>query len=258
MANEKFFTFLGIVIVLLVQGCAQQNENAQNAGNSQTQNNANSNSGNGLSEMQKVSFTTEDGIKISANYWPLKSNKGVVLLHMLGRTKETWQGFPEKLNKAGFNAMAIDMRGHGESEGGDFRSFTTKQWMDVLKDIKAAKEFLIKKGVDADNVYLAGGSIGANLALNYAAQDSNIKKIVLLSPGLDYRGIATMPSMQRYKEAVFLASSSEDVQSFDGTKQLYAAAKGSREIKEYGNAGHGTNMLGKNNLDEYIIAWLKK
>jgi esterase/lipase len=252
MANEKFFTFLGIVILLLMLGCAQQNENAQNAGSLQTQNDA------GSDAMQKVSFTTEDGIKISANYWPSKSDKGVVLLHMLGRTKETWASFPEKLNKAGFNAIAIDMRGHGESKGRDFRSFTTQQWINALKDIKAAKEFLAKKGVDANSTYLIGGSIGANLSLNYAAQDNSIKKIVLLSPGLDYRGVITMPSMQKYNGAVFLAASSEDVQSFDGTKQLYGLAKGGKEIKEFDNAGHGTNMLGKNNLDEDIIAWLKK
>ena len=67
-----------------------------------------------------------------------------------------------------------------------------------------------------------------------------------------------MHEMKKYTNAVFLAASSEDVQSFDGTKQLYDAAKGSKEIKEYKNAGHGTNMLGKNNLDENIIAWLKR
>lgn len=207
--------------------------------------------------MQKVSFTTEDGIKISANYWPSKSDKGVVLLHMLGRTKETWGGFPAEVNNADFQVLAIDMRGHGGSGGGDFRNFTTKEWADALKDIKAAKEFLVKNGADANGVYLIGGSIGANLALNYAAQDNSIKKIVLLSPGLDYRGILTLPSMNEYKGAVFLASSSEDVQSFDGTKQLYGAAKGSKEIREYENAGHGTNMLGKNNLNAEIISWME-
>jgi len=251
MANEKFFAFFGIVVLLLVQGCLQQQQ--ENTGKDII-----TNGGNGMMGVQKVSFTTEDGIKISANYWPAKGGKGIVLLHMLGRTKETWAGFPEKLNKAGFHVLAIDMRGHGQSEGGDFRNFATQQWMDVLKDINAAKGFLIGKGVGDGEVYLAGGSIGANLALSFAAQDSSIEKIVMLSPGLDYRGVTTMPAMKKYTNSVFLAASSEDVQSFDGTKQLYASAKGTKEIKEYNNAGHGTNMLGKNNLDENIIAWLRK
>ena len=245
MANEKAFAFFGVVILLLISGC-----NIQNSTDITDKNE--------LTGMQKTSFTTEDGIRISANYWPSKGSKGIVLLHMLGRNKESWGSFAEKLNKAGYNVLAIDMRGHGESAGGSYGSFTAQQWLGVLKDIKASKGFLIQKGVDGGSIYLIGGSIGANLSLNYAVQDSSIKKIILLSPGLDYRGVTTLPAMQKYRNAVFLAASSEDVQSFVGTKELYDAANGSKEIREFNNAGHGTNMLGKNNLDEDIIAWLNK
>ncbi len=109
MANEKVFAFFSIIILLLASGCAQQTD---------LQNSENIIDNDELSGMQKTTFTTEDGIKISANYWPAKSENAVVLLHMLGRNKESWTSFAEKLKKAGFNVLAIDMRGHGESGGG--------------------------------------------------------------------------------------------------------------------------------------------
>lgn len=93
------------------------------------------------------------------------------------------------LTQGGFSVIAIDLRGHGASEG-NWRSFSPREFNAVVLDVKAAKDYLISRGVKPGRMGIVGASIGANIALRYAAEDGEIKTVVLLSPGLNYRGVA--------------------------------------------------------------------
>ena len=66
---------------------------------------------------------TSDGLKISANFFPVDSDKGVVLLHMLDGEKNDWNSIVPKLTANKFNVLAIDLRGHGMSSL-DWRDFS--------------------------------------------------------------------------------------------------------------------------------------
>lgn len=84
------------------------------------------------------------------------------------------------------------MRGHGKSvnQNGTFQSFTPNDFNKMKLDVKAAKQFLVtQKGINPKNIAIVGASIGANVALKYAAVDPSIKAVVLLSPGLHYKGV---------------------------------------------------------------------
>ena len=60
--------------------------------------------------MSKVTLATEDNVKISADF--VKGNdQGIILLHMLGNDKSSWQDFKPKV----YTTIAIDFRGHGDS-----------------------------------------------------------------------------------------------------------------------------------------------
>jgi pimeloyl-ACP methyl ester carboxylesterase len=210
----------------------------------------------GGSVREEVTLTTEDGVKIAATYYP-GGERGVILLHMLGRNRGDYAELAQELNARGFSVIAIDLRGHGASEG-NWQSFSPREFNAMVLDVKAAKDYLISRGVKPGRIGIVGASIGANIALRYAAEDGEIKTVVLLSPGLNYRGIATEEAAAQYQRSAFFAASEEDAYAYSSTEQLYALAKGEKVFERLRNAGHGTLMLSASpELKKKVIAWLE-
>ena len=213
--------------------------------------------------MQTEHFVTKDGLTIAGDYYQGTSKSGVLLLHMMPADRTSWRVFAAKLQGIGFHALAIDLRGHGESTGGPtgYQQFSDAQHQQSLFDIESAVEFLHAHGVE--KIHIGGASIGANLALQYAAEHPEVCSVMLLSPGLDYHGIHTDIWIENLKpdQAVLLAASDDDIYSFASVKTLFdrSASLPKREVKLLSEAGHGTNVFQKNSgfIDE-LAAWLKK
>src|SRR5690606_39098922 len=97
-------------------------------------------------------------------------------------------------------------------------------------------------------------------ALQYAAGDSRIRTLVLLSPGLNYfNELPTEDAAKSWGARPMLAvASSEDVRSVE-TLEAYAKLARGVETKLYDNAGHGTDMLSSaGGLNQLITGYLKK
>jgi len=203
---------------------------------------------------ENVNFKTQDGVDISATYYKGNSSKGAILLHMVGRDRQTWLDLPLKLQENDYNVLAIDFRGHGGSQM-DFRKFSDADYIRMIYDIQAAKKFMADRNINT--VYLIGASVGANLALKYAASDSSIGNIILLSPGLDFKGVATADIIPDYNGKILIVASEDDSYSADSSKVLDSKAEGEHRLIMYTNAGHGTEMLIKESLlRTEIITWL--
>ena len=98
---------------------------------------------------ERVNLKTADGVNIAGDHHKGPTGgPGVLLLHMMPATKERWGGFASKLNGAGFGALAIDLRGHGESDGGPdgFRDFSDEDHQKSIMDARAAVDFQIAEG----------------------------------------------------------------------------------------------------------------
>lgn len=211
---------------------------------------------------EQVSIKTEDGFEIVGSFYKSQSESGVILLHMLNRNRGDWNSFAEQLNKEGYSVLSIDLRGHGQSlkKSGrtiEWQMFSEKDFNDMILDVKAAKEFLESKGVK--KVSVIGASIGANAAINYAEEDMEIKTVILLSPGLDYRGVKVEDTIKDYgNRPILIVASEDDEYSAMSSRQLIELAVGKKELKMYANAGHGTRMFPNTDLDKVIIDWLKE
>lgn len=256
--------FLGLVLIVLLSGCAQKNIESQDKGSNKTeQKSAVEGVEEGVDEVartgsvEKVSFKTEDGFAITGNFVH-GSKKGVVLLHQFNLDKSSYDNLVKKLNDANFSVLAIDLRGHGESldQNGVKRthaSFSEQDFRNMVKDVKGAKRFLAQQG---SNLYaVVGASIGANTALNYSAQDPSVEKIVLLSPGMNYKGIDTEASARSVKARTLVVASNEDTYSYGSSKALKQTIANS-EFMELRNAGHGTRMFSGTFLENDIVKWL--
>jgi alpha-beta hydrolase superfamily lysophospholipase len=214
----------------------------------------------------RVTFQTEDDVTIVGDFYQgAEGGSCALLLHMMPATRESWSVFAESMRAAGFSCLAIDLRGHGESvmRGGqriDYKLFSDAEQQEKIRDVEAAVRWLATvHGVSEKRLVLVGASIGANLAIAYAASHQDIPAVVALSPGLDYRGVKTLDATVRLSsnQSLFLAASEEDEYSYL-TNQALSEKKRDAIKKEYRAAGHGTSMFhAEPSLMEDIAAWLK-
>jgi alpha-beta hydrolase superfamily lysophospholipase len=206
---------------------------------------------------QKVSFLTDDGVLILGTYYsPSPSNQttpnAIILLHMLGRNRNDWNTFASTLSNRsnGLTVLSIDLRGHGESinQNGkriSFQSFTPTDFNKMVLDVKAAKHFLVtQKKISTNNIAIIGASIGANVGLKYAASDPSIKAVVLLSPGLDYKGVTTSNSIRKYINPIYIATAGKDPIAGSDPQTLCNEINCGKYLKVYQDSNsHGTDMF---------------
>lgn len=217
--------------------------------------------------MEKVIITAEDGMRIHGLYREAEGPKGVVLLlHMMPATKESWDVFADALRQKGYSSLAIDERGHGESDmkGGerlDYREMSDEEQQAKRLDVEASADWLMERtGLDRTRLAAVGASIGANLAIRYAFDHPECRVAVALSPGLDYRGVLTEDAVGGLKEgqALLIAVSDEDATSAMSVKALETLpTRGERETVHLRDKGHGTTMFGTEpELMDRVLEWI--
>jgi len=214
---------------------------------------------------ETLQLATADGVNIAATlYRPAQEGPpGLILVHALGRDRSSWAEFAERARREGIMCLAFDMRGHGESTRKNGKSlsytdFETSDWLRVEKDIDAARRTLVELGASPNDLAIAGASIGANLALLYAEDHEDMQAAVLLSPGLDYRGVQVEEAMDALqKRPVLLMTSQGDSYSASACAALKRRAEGFCELRQYPGSAHGTDILVANSsAPTQILLWL--
>jgi pimeloyl-ACP methyl ester carboxylesterase len=126
-----------------------------------------------------VSFATIDGWTIHADLYGT-ADHGVVLVHGGRFEKGSWEQQAHALVKAGFRALAIDLRGFGLSKEGP--SSAHADFGSPL-DVLAAVRYLHQNG--AKTVSVVGASMGGDAAAGALgeANPGEIDRVVLLAHG---------------------------------------------------------------------------
>src|SRR4029453_17987181 len=116
-----------------------------------------------------------DGVTLHARDWG-GGGQAVGLLHGLASNARVWDGVAPRLAGAGLRVVAVDLRGHGDSDQpGDGYGFET-----VGRDLEAALAAL-----GLARPLLAGHSWGASVALAYAAaRPGAVAGLALVDGGL--------------------------------------------------------------------------
>jgi dienelactone hydrolase len=198
-------------------------------------------------EVQKkdVDIKAPDGINLKGTYFSVgRPGPAMLLLHQCNMNRHAWDGLAEDLASNGFNVLAIDFRGFGES-GGE-------------KLANAAYAYLTsQKGVDQSRVAVGGASCGVTQSADLATRHPEIKALMLLSGTASDAAkayIAGNPSLP-----VFGAASQGDAGAAKGIQEAVAASKDPKSIvKIYPGTEHGVPMFAKNpDLELMIVVWLK-
>ncbi|MBL8153049.1 MAG: alpha/beta fold hydrolase [Anaerolineae bacterium] len=203
---------------------------------------------------QRVEITAPDGLKLIADL-TFPSDVGesgvpaVVLIHMYGSTRQSWKSLIPALTEAGCAALAVDLRGHGETGG-------RADWKVTGDDVLVCLDWLRQQdGIDPAKISVIGASIGANLALRTMAADEAIVTVIALSPSLNLYDLATEDAVKQTQRPIFLAVAQNDGPAGD-VKTLAGWIKGEGLVRYYKGSRHGVSLLVLPDLIPTMVFWL--
>ena len=201
-----------------------------------------------------MSFITADSLSIAATYYvgPTRPSPVILLLHMNGSNKESWRLFATQLQTSGYSVLAIDLRGHGETGG---KADWNKAPADIVEVLNQLHNL---PGIDPARISVIGADIGANLAIRACADWQACKSVVMISPAVNYLGVAALDPLSRYgAKPVLIVASRDDKPSGTDSSTLDKAAKGNHTLQLYPGANHGIGLLSAQpDLPALIVQWL--
>lgn len=130
--------------------------------------------------MQKINFLSDGNKLVGILSIPKVPGKiGVVFLHGGGHANFTrYKYLQERLFEKNISSLAFDMRGCGESEG----DFSDSSLINREQDTVNALNFFVEKtGLNANQIYLWGSSMGAHVACKLCNK-LQVRGLVLQSP----------------------------------------------------------------------------
>jgi dienelactone hydrolase len=204
-----------------------------------------------------VIFRTNDGRTVSALLFEANQRPApaVVLVPMLGRSKDDWQAVAEHLAERGITAFTIDLP--APTPPADPKELAG--WHTI---IGGALDYLFSRPeVKAEAIGVAGASLGANLAVLAAVSDTRIRSLALISPSLDYRGVRIDGPFKEYgaRPALLLASR-KDPYAARSVRELAAdGGAGLREMQWAEIPAHGTVLLARQpELVRSLVEWFQR
>jgi pimeloyl-ACP methyl ester carboxylesterase len=204
----------------------------------------------------QVEVPTEDGWLLQGSYHPPEapSASGIVLLHMRGRDRADWDPIIPLLHRRGLGVLAIDLRGHGKSllhhkEPRFFFQMDLQEEKNRRLDLAGALEFLRRRPeIDRGRLFVAGASMGANVALDHASEHpEDIRGLLLFSPRWNIAGIDVREKIDRCKKLPALVLAGAEESFLSEIQELQHLLESSRLVllpDRLGlEEGHGTSLL---------------
>lgn len=131
---------------------------------------------------EDVSFTTTDGVTLSAWFIPAQNGRTLIACHGIYDNREQFLGPAVALAQDGYGFLLYDSRAHGKS-GGRFCTYGH----DEIKDVAAAVAYLESRpDVDATQLGILGNSLGGITAIRAAARLPQLRVIMAESTFADF------------------------------------------------------------------------
>lgn len=134
--------------------------------------------------IREIEFKTESGLTLRGDSVGEEGASVVLLLHGGGQTRHAWSKTAEALANAGFEAIAVDLRGHGQSDWDPETDYTFDSFVGDLRSI------LAELGSPPAVVGASLGGIAALLAEG-ESKDRLISALVLVdvAPRIEPEGV---------------------------------------------------------------------
>lgn len=213
---------------------------------------------------EEVVLETEDGLKLAGTYsYPdhgFAPAPAVLLIHQFGHSREEWGDIGAELARRGYHVLAIDLRGHGDSQNPPLHEKRAILWEPAQADldVKAGLDWLKgNRAVDPERIAAVGGSIGGNLVCVASAR------------GWIKTGVAISARTKRVKQvlddgdfrlqSVYFIASTWDRDRDKYARELYERTQEPRKIDIVNSGEHAVGILRVYpHLQRRIHAWLEE
>lgn len=206
----------------------------------------------------EVVIKVEDGLEIQGTYYPTEGTEkmpAILLLHQNGGRRQQWDRVVPALIGAGYNVLAVDQRGFGQTGG-------KRDYLLLEKDGVTLMNWLREQPtVDPDRVAVMGASVGANAAIRTCVLDQRCLVAIALSPGVNFFGVKPVEAIKESKgKSYLLLSGQNDSESTAAVKSaLMETPRSSNALARlYADKGlHGTDLLMLPDVGPLILNWLE-
>jgi len=147
----------------------------------------------------------------------------VLLVHDMGKSKESFDAFKEDLTAAGFGYFVFDLRGYGGSKNKKNAELTAKsfakegeenEFNQMTADVKEAFNFLKNRKTPAEKIFILGAGLGANLAAKSTQDITGIGGLALISPAANIRDVLSIAPLRKYDGDILIAAAAADKKAF--------------------------------------------
>lgn len=201
-----------------------------------------------------ISFPTEDGGTVAANLYG-SGTRAVLLVHGGRFTKESWSKQAPVLVAAGFEVLAIDLRGFGQSHGpGELDPSDAQLALDVLASVR----YLHAHGAKA--VSIVGGSMGGAAAgdASITSRPGEIDRVVMLGAA------PNLPADKVKSPALFIVArddTSGDGPRLPGVRAQYEKTPKPKKLIVLEGTAHAQYLFQTDQSDRVmreILQWLSR
>lgn len=128
-----------------------------------------------------------------------KSSTLIILLHGFLASKEDLYFLAKEFAREGFDALCIDLYGHGETQG-EFKELTISKCVNDIHEIISS----FREMKSYSKYSLLGYSIGGYIALSYCLKHNGITSSVLCAPVSDFKELFKQADIKEWKESNML------------------------------------------------------
>jgi pimeloyl-ACP methyl ester carboxylesterase len=166
----------------------------------------------------KVAFEASDGLLVVADHYIVnKTYPYILLFHQLESSRGEFREIAPKLNKLGYNCLAVDLRAGNEvnfvrnETAQNAASMRLSQRLaDTKKDMIAAIDFVNSR--NELPVILLGSTFSASLSLVLAKEREDVQAVGAFSPGEFFTGTLNIKNLiQGLQKPVFIGSSKSEL-----------------------------------------------
>lgn len=123
---------------------------------------------------EDVTVTSSDGLKLAGWFVPSQNGAVIIMQHGYKSTRKELLNEAAMMYKHGYGILLTSVRAHDRSEG-ELITFG----MYEVNDMEAWYQYLLtREDIDPERIGILGNSYGGMLAIQYAAQNQNIKAVV--------------------------------------------------------------------------------
>ncbi len=186
-----------------------------------------------MSISKTVSFSAYHGVQISATQFGDDHAPPVLLLHGAGQTRHSWRETASHLADAGWRAIALDTRGHGNSDWAADGDYSIDS---LLADLRLIVESLRKNS--ATKPAVVGASLGGITSLIAEGESAQglFSALVLvdITPTISRKGVE--------KILEFMRRHSDGFSSLEDVRLALAAYQPHRKVRDNGTTGLEKNL----------------